>query len=151
MLMKEDCEIEEGCYQSQHDNGNTLPKLLHEELLFHLNNSERNTRELALNNIWFYFDLIIKSVIEDMHWKDKLNAPREFRVSEEFMKSTSDFLEWILVNTHQKPKSEEIGTHLVISVAHFLCDLLCLVDRGWVFSLIQNFSNKIPADLQICK
>ncbi|XP_071439014.1 dedicator of cytokinesis protein 7-like [Hetaerina americana] len=44
-----------------------------------------------------------------------------------------------------------MGMHLIVSTAHFLSDLLRVIDRGWVLLMIENFYSKIPADLQMYK
>lgn len=123
---------------SLHLNRSQHIRLLHEELALHW---VVNSNDLSMSNSWFLFDLIIKSMIENLDATNQLNAPRKTRFPHQF---TDD-----LVTVVHLVSTKVVGFHscgdpkeaqsLNASIAFFLFDLLSICDRGFVFGLINTY------------
>lgn len=59
-------------------------KVLHEEIALQCVVSSGSTRELVLTNSWFFFDLIIRSMIEHLASTNRLEIPRKMRFCAQF-------------------------------------------------------------------
>lgn len=59
-------------------------KIVHEELALQWVVSNGKTRDLALSNGWFFFELMIKSMMEHLYITGQLDAPRKLRFREQF-------------------------------------------------------------------
>lgn len=59
-------------------------KVLHEEIALQCVVSSGSTRELVLSNSWFFFDLIIRSMIEHLASTNRLEIPRKMRFCAQF-------------------------------------------------------------------
>uniref|UniRef100_A0A8C3Q2F2 Dedicator of cytokinesis 7 n=1 Tax=Chrysolophus pictus TaxID=9089 RepID=A0A8C3Q2F2_CHRPC len=121
-------------------------QLFHEELALQWVVCSGSVREAALQQAWFFFELMVKSMVHHLYFADKLDASRKNRFPERFMDDVT-----ALVN--QKLAFEYICIALLLlsvffdtemverlntSLAFFLNDLLSIMDRGFVFVLIKT-------------
>uniref|UniRef100_A0A671SXV1 Dedicator of cytokinesis protein 7-like n=1 Tax=Sinocyclocheilus anshuiensis TaxID=1608454 RepID=A0A671SXV1_9TELE len=60
-------------------------KLFHEELALQWVVSSGSVREGALQQAWFFFELMVKSIIHHLYFTDRLQSPRKNRFPERFM------------------------------------------------------------------
>ncbi|MEJ1282732.1 hypothetical protein NN561_013694 [Cricetulus griseus] len=60
-------------------------KLFHEELALQWVVCSGSVRESALQQAWFFFELMVKSMVHHLYFNDKLDAPRKTRFPERFM------------------------------------------------------------------
>uniref|UniRef100_A0A671TB51 Dedicator of cytokinesis protein 7-like n=1 Tax=Sinocyclocheilus anshuiensis TaxID=1608454 RepID=A0A671TB51_9TELE len=60
-------------------------KLFHEELALQWVVSSGSVREGALQQAWFFFELMVKSIIHHLYFTDRLQFPRKNRFPERFM------------------------------------------------------------------
>uniref|UniRef100_G3SQF0 Dedicator of cytokinesis 7 n=1 Tax=Loxodonta africana TaxID=9785 RepID=G3SQF0_LOXAF len=60
-------------------------KLFHEELALQWVVCSGSVREAALQQAWFFFELMVKSMVHHLYFNDKLDAPRKNRFPERFM------------------------------------------------------------------
>ncbi|CAB1323907.1 unnamed protein product [Coregonus sp. 'balchen'] len=100
-------------------------KLFHEELALQWVVSSGSVREGALQQAWFFFELM---------------SPRKNRFPERFMDDITALVSTIagdIVSRFQKDL--ELVERLNTSLAFFLNDLLSVMDRGFVFSLIKTY------------
>uniref|UniRef100_A0A8D2AXT2 Dedicator of cytokinesis 7 n=1 Tax=Sciurus vulgaris TaxID=55149 RepID=A0A8D2AXT2_SCIVU len=114
-------------------------KLFHEELALQWVVCSGSVRESALQQAWFFFELMVKSMVHHLYFNDKLDAPRKSRFPERFMDDIAALVSTIasdIVSRFQK--DAEMVERLNISLAFFLNDLLSVMDRGFVFSLIKS-------------
>lgn len=113
----------------------------HSVLLFQWVVSSGSARELALSNSWFFFELMIKSMSEYLASAHKFDVARKSRFSEQFTDDittlvttmTSD----IICRYNCEIKDMKFIQSLNTNLAFFLNDLLSIMDRGYVFSLIK--------------
>ena len=121
-------------------------KLVHEQLAFQWLGTSGSNRDNALRAGWFFLELMTKAMIEHLATTDRLNAHRRNRFSEQFhddiMNLTSSVTQDISSRRQNDPKLVE---NLNSSLAFFLHDLLSVMDRGFVFSLIRSYSKDITA------
>uniref|UniRef100_A0A665UL57 Dedicator of cytokinesis 7 n=1 Tax=Echeneis naucrates TaxID=173247 RepID=A0A665UL57_ECHNA len=113
-------------------------QLFHEELALQWVVSSGSVREGALQQAWFFFELMVKSIIHHLYFTDRLESPRKNRFPERFMDDITALVSTIAVK--QKSSSDYLlRCRLNTSLAFFLNDLLSVMDRGFVFTLIRAY------------
>ncbi|XP_054984362.1 dedicator of cytokinesis protein 6 isoform X4 [Sorex araneus] len=127
----------------------TVPKLLHEELALQWVVSGSAVRETVLQHAWFFFQLMVKSMALHLLLGQKLDTPRKLRFPGRFLDDitalTGSLGLEVITRAH---KDAELAERLNASLAFFLSDLLSLVDRGFVFSLIRGHYKQVATRLQ---
>uniref|UniRef100_A0A668A9U7 Dedicator of cytokinesis 7 n=1 Tax=Myripristis murdjan TaxID=586833 RepID=A0A668A9U7_9TELE len=123
-------------------------KLFHEELALQWVVSSGSVREGALQQAWFFFELMVKSIIHHLYFTDRLESPRKNRFPERFMDDITALVSTIagdIVSRFQKDL--ELVERLNTSLAFFLNDLLSVMDRGFVFTLIKTYWKQVSTKL----
>jgi dedicator of cytokinesis protein 6/7/8 len=64
---------------------NKSRKLLHEELILQWVVSSGVAKELAIANSWFFFELMVKSMVTHLASMELLEMPRRIRFNEQFL------------------------------------------------------------------
>uniref|UniRef100_A0A8C8E250 Dedicator of cytokinesis 7 n=1 Tax=Oryzias sinensis TaxID=183150 RepID=A0A8C8E250_9TELE len=121
-------------------------QLFHEELALQWVVSSGSVREGALQQAWFFFELMVKSIIHHLYYGDRLDSPRKNRFPERFMDDITALVSTIagdIVSRFQKVKDLELVERLNTSLAFFLNDLLSVMDRGFVFTLIRAYWKQV--------
>uniref|UniRef100_A0A673C856 Dedicator of cytokinesis 7 n=1 Tax=Sphaeramia orbicularis TaxID=375764 RepID=A0A673C856_9TELE len=126
------------CYQISVFKFVVRPWLFHEELALQWVVSSGSVREGALQQAWFFFELMVKSIIHHLYFTDRLESPRKHRFPERFMDDIT-----ALVSTIAGDLVERLNT----SLAFFLNDLLSVMDRGFVFTLIRAYWKQVSTKL----
>lgn len=120
-------------------------RLLHEELALHW---VVNANDLSMTNSWFIFDMIVKSMIEHLDWTGTLNSPRKCRFSHQFNDDLTTIVNMVatkVITIHQLNMANaghdtvKPAQSLNASLAFFLFDLLSIMDRGFVFGLVNSY------------
>ncbi|NP_001277565.1 dedicator of cytokinesis protein 7 isoform 1 [Mus musculus] len=123
-------------------------KLFHEELALQWVVCSGSVRESALQQAWFFFELMVKSMVHHLYFNDKLDAPRKSRFPERFMDDIAALVSTIAGDVVSRfQKDTEMVERLNTSLAFFLNDLLSVMDRGFVFSLIKSCYKQVSAKL----
>uniref|UniRef100_A0A8C5AXU2 Dedicator of cytokinesis 7 n=1 Tax=Gadus morhua TaxID=8049 RepID=A0A8C5AXU2_GADMO len=120
--------------------------LFHEELALQWVVSSGSVREGALQQAWFFFELMVKSIIHHLYFAQRLESPRKNRFPERFMDDITALVSTIagdIVSRYQKDL--ELVERLNTSLGFFLNDLLSVMDRGFVFSLIKTYWKQVSA------
>uniref|UniRef100_A0A8B9CXE0 Dedicator of cytokinesis 7 n=1 Tax=Anser brachyrhynchus TaxID=132585 RepID=A0A8B9CXE0_9AVES len=123
-------------------------KLFHEELALQWVVCSGSVREAALQQAWFFFELMVKSMVHHLYFADKLEGSRKHRFPERFMDDVTALVSTIagdIVSRFQK--DTEMVERLNTSLAFFLNDLLSIMDRGFVFGLIKTCYKQVSAKL----
>uniref|UniRef100_A0A8B9CWH7 Dedicator of cytokinesis 7 n=1 Tax=Anser brachyrhynchus TaxID=132585 RepID=A0A8B9CWH7_9AVES len=121
--------------------------LFHEELALQWVVCSGSVREAALQQAWFFFELMVKSMVHHLYFADKLEGSRKHRFPERFMDDVTALVSTIagdIVSRFQK--DTEMVERLNTSLAFFLNDLLSIMDRGFVFGLIKTCYKQVNAD-----
>ncbi|KAK8745846.1 hypothetical protein OTU49_000046 [Cherax quadricarinatus] len=126
-------------------------KVTHEEVALQWVVSNGTGREKALANSWFFFELMIKSMTEHLARNSGEDILRKMRFSHQFADDIQNLTASItndIIALHNKDvRDTRFVQNVNSSLAFFLCDLLSVMDRGFVFMLMQNYcrqmSNKI--------
>uniref|UniRef100_A0A7M4EVE5 Dedicator of cytokinesis 7 n=1 Tax=Crocodylus porosus TaxID=8502 RepID=A0A7M4EVE5_CROPO len=103
-----------------------------------------SVREAALQQAWFFFELMVKSMVHHLYFADKLDAPRKNRFPERFM---DDIHLGCVFETTVLSNITMLSSLLNTSLAFFLHDLLSIMDRGFVFSLVKAYYKQISSKL----
>ncbi|XP_074836429.1 dedicator of cytokinesis protein 6 isoform X3 [Carettochelys insculpta] len=129
----------------------TAKKLLHEELALQWVVSTSALREALLRQAWFFFRLLAKSMALHLHQADRLSAPRRQRFPGRFTDDIAALVGAVSAEIASRCHKQdvELAERLNASLAFFLNDLLSLMDRGFVFSLIRCYykqiGNRLPS------
>uniref|UniRef100_A0A670ZX16 Dedicator of cytokinesis 6 n=1 Tax=Pseudonaja textilis TaxID=8673 RepID=A0A670ZX16_PSETE len=119
-------------------------KLLHEELALQWVVSTSSVREAALHQSWFFFQLMVKSMVHHLFLCDKLEAPRKTRFPGRFIDDISALVYTVSGEIASRcQKDVELVEHLNSSLAFFLNDLLSFMNRGFVFDLLRSYYKQI--------
>uniref|UniRef100_A0AAR2L5M7 Dedicator of cytokinesis 6 n=1 Tax=Pygocentrus nattereri TaxID=42514 RepID=A0AAR2L5M7_PYGNA len=125
-------------------------KLLHEELALQWVVSTSTVREAALQQAWFFFQLMTKSMAHHLFLTSRLDIPRRQRFPDRFVDDIAALVCAIsadIASRYHKVKDVELVERLNSSLAFFLNDLLSLMDRGFVFNLIRSYYKQISNKL----
>ncbi|XP_061079182.1 dedicator of cytokinesis protein 7-like isoform X1 [Conger conger] len=123
-------------------------KLLHEELALQWVVSTSTVREAALQQAWFFFHLMVKSMSHHLFLASRLDLPRRQRFPDRFVDDIAALVCAISADISTKyHKDVELVERLNSSLAFFLNDLLSLMDRGFVFNLIRTYYKQISSKL----
>uniref|UniRef100_A0A671UVQ0 Dedicator of cytokinesis 6 n=1 Tax=Sparus aurata TaxID=8175 RepID=A0A671UVQ0_SPAAU len=119
-------------------------KLLHEELALQWVVSTSTVREAALQQAWFFFQLMTKSMAHHLFLTSKVDLPRRQRFPDRFVDDIAALVCAISADIAGRyHKDVELVERLNSSLAFFLNDLLSLMDRGFVFNLIRSYYKQI--------
>ncbi|CAH2310887.1 dedicator of cytokinesis 7 isoform X7 [Pelobates cultripes] len=125
-------------------------QLFHEELALQWVVSSGTVREAALQQAWFFFELMVKSMVHHLYFADKLDSPRKHRFPERFMDDITALVSTMandIITRFQK--DTEMVERLNVSLAFFLNDLLSVMDRGFVFSLVKAYFKQVSSKLYL--
>ncbi|KAM8931057.1 dedicator of cytokinesis protein 7 isoform 1-T1 [Pelodytes ibericus] len=123
-------------------------KLFHEELALQWVVCSGTVREATLQQAWFFFELMVKSMVHHLYFADKLDSPRKHRFPERFMDDITALISTMandIITRFQK--DAEMVERLNVSLAFFLNDLLSVMDRGFVFSLVKAYFKQVSSKL----
>nr|XP_046186411.1 LOW QUALITY PROTEIN: dedicator of cytokinesis protein 7-like [Oncorhynchus gorbuscha] len=119
-------------------------KLLHEELALQWVVSTSTVREAALQQAWFFFQLMTKSMSHHLFLCSRIDLPRRQRFPDRFVDDIAALVGAISADVAGRyHKDVELVERLNSSLAFFLNDLLSLMDRGFVFNLIRSYYKQI--------
>uniref|UniRef100_A0A8C9XV20 Dedicator of cytokinesis 6 n=1 Tax=Sander lucioperca TaxID=283035 RepID=A0A8C9XV20_SANLU len=119
-------------------------KLLHEELALQWVVSTSAVREAALQQAWFFFQLMTKSMTHHLFLTSKLDIARRQRFPDRFVDDIAALVCAISADiANRYHKDVELVERLNSSLAFFLNDLLSLIDRGFVFNLIRSYYKQV--------
>uniref|UniRef100_A0A8C1K4X4 Dedicator of cytokinesis 6 n=1 Tax=Cyprinus carpio TaxID=7962 RepID=A0A8C1K4X4_CYPCA len=121
-----------------------LKQLLHEELALQWVVSTSTVREASLQQAWFFFQLMVKSMSHHLFLSSRLDLPRRQRFPDRFVDDIAALVCAISADIASRyHKDVELVERLNSSLAFFLNDLLSLMDRGFVFNLIRSYYKQI--------
>lgn len=125
--------------ETQSINSNPSRRLLHEELCLHWIVSTGQSRELATLHCWFFLELIVRSMATTLSELGTLDSTRKTRFSAHFCDDIATLVAAITseVIAHCG-KDNKVPSNLISSLGNFLSDLLSLMDRGFVLSLLKT-------------
>ncbi|XP_065573211.1 dedicator of cytokinesis protein 6-like isoform X2 [Artemia franciscana] len=122
-------------------------KCLHEEIAFLFGMCSGDTRDIAFKNAWFFFEIIIKSMVFHLNELDLLHSPRKHRFPDRFLDDLSRLVSLstteIVSKVQKEGKDSKVLASLNAHLAFFMYDLFSVMDRGFVFSLVRSYSNQM--------
>uniref|UniRef100_A0A8C2KWU6 Dedicator of cytokinesis 8 n=1 Tax=Cyprinus carpio TaxID=7962 RepID=A0A8C2KWU6_CYPCA len=121
--------------------------LFHEELALQMVVSTGVCREYVYKYAWFFFELLVKSMSQHVSQLDKKAVPRRNRFSDRFKDDITTIVNVVTAEIGnilvKQQKELEQAEKVNISLAFFLYDLMSLMDRGFVFQLVKNYSKSV--------
>ncbi|XP_035384992.1 dedicator of cytokinesis protein 7-like isoform X7 [Electrophorus electricus] len=125
-----------------------LKQLLHEELALQWVVSTSTVREAALQQAWFFFQIMEKSMAHHLFLTSRLDVPRRQRFPDRFVDDIAALVCAISADIASRyHKDVELVERLNSSLAFFVNDLLSLMDRGFVLNLIRSYYKQISNKL----
>lgn len=119
-------------------------RLLHEELALQFTLASGKIADLAMSNSWFLFELIVKSMTEHLDFSSALSAPRKQRFSQQYIEDISTLVTIVTNKVAEYNINEpRLAQSLNASLGFLIFDLISIMDRGFVFSLIRIYSKLI--------
>ena len=113
-------------------------RLLHEEIALHWVVSTGQARELAITHSWFFLELIVRSMVVTLSESGALESPRKTRFSPQFCDDVATLAAALTSEVISRcGKDNKVASNLISSLGNFLADLLSLMDRGFVLSLVR--------------
>ncbi|XP_048846353.1 LOW QUALITY PROTEIN: dedicator of cytokinesis protein 7-like [Brienomyrus brachyistius] len=123
-----------------------LKQLLHEELALQWVVSTSTVREAALQQAWWFFQLMVKSMSHHIFLTSRIDIPRKQRFPDRFVDDIAALVCAISADIASRyHKDVEMVERLNSSLAFFLNDLLSLMDRGFVFNLIRSYYKQVAS------
>ena len=124
--------------KSPSTSGHSSCRLLHEELALHWVVSTGQARELAMTHSWFFLELIARSMAITLSELGALESPRKMRFSPQFCDDIATLVAALTSEVISRcGKDNKVVSNLVSSLGNMLADLLSLMDRGFVLSLLK--------------
>ncbi|CAB3248141.1 unnamed protein product [Arctia plantaginis] len=123
-------------------------KILHEEIALQWVVASGATRDLAMQNSWSLFELMVKSMVEYLYWSGAHEARRKARFPDQFTDDLTTLVNNVTSEIISRyGKDSRLTQSLNNSLAFFLFDLLSIMDRGYVFNLIRNYYKQMCAKI----
>ncbi|XP_037071208.1 dedicator of cytokinesis protein 7-like [Pollicipes pollicipes] len=118
----------------------TTRKVVHEELALQWVVSSGRSRELAMLNPWFFFELMFKSMLCHLASSGRMEAPRRYRFPERFADDVTTLVTSITndIVSRQTRDNREVTrdvSRLNAALAFFINDLLSVMDRTFLLGL----------------
>ncbi|CAF97479.1 unnamed protein product, partial [Tetraodon nigroviridis] len=123
-------------------------RTVHEELAkgmtFDLKSNEHSAVRNVLKFSWFFFELIVKSMAQNLVDSDKVKLPRPQRFPSSYLSRLETLVETVSEHIFWKNKDLAEETRSAnLGVAAFFKRCFTLMDRGFTFKLISNYINMI--------
>ncbi|XP_077960807.1 dedicator of cytokinesis protein 10 isoform X7 [Gasterosteus aculeatus] len=125
-------------------------RTVHEELAKGMTFDLKSNEQTAVKNIlkfsWFFFELIVKSMAQNLLDSDKVKLPRPQRFPSSYLSRVETLVETVSEHIFWKNKElAEETRNANLAVAAFVKRCFTLMDRGFTFKLISNYINMITA------
>lgn len=129
-------------------NVNQCHRIVHQELALQWVVSSGRYKDLSMQNAWFLFELVIKSMVEHLQHTRSLDAPRKLRFSERFLDDISTLIHNVTSEIISHSTGDIRRAHkLNAALAFFFFDLFSIADRGFVTQLIRSYTKQIQAKI----
>ncbi|XP_071486500.1 dedicator of cytokinesis protein 7-like [Diadema antillarum] len=123
-------------------------KLVHEELTLQFVVSNGKAKEKALNRAWFFFELIVKSMAQHLADCERLDSYRKMRFTDSFCNDINSVVTMVTTEIIARYNKEVKAIQLLnASLAFFIQDLLTLMDRGFVLTLLHNYVKQVSGKI----
>ncbi|KAL1514145.1 hypothetical protein ABEB36_003452 [Hypothenemus hampei] len=124
------------------------PRIVHQELAYQWTITSGRNKDLAMQNAWFLFELMIKSMVEHLTHTRSLDASRKSRFPDQFLDDISSLVQYVTSEIIAHSTGETRRAHkLNAALAFFFFDLLSIADRGWVFQLLRSYCKDIQSKI----
>ncbi|KAJ8913567.1 hypothetical protein NQ315_017118 [Exocentrus adspersus] len=129
-------------------NSVTCQRIVHQELALQWVVSSGRSKDLAMQNAWFLFELIVKSMVEHLAHTRSLDSPRKMRFSDQFLDDISTLVHTVTAEIISHSTGETRKAHkLNAALAFFFFDLFSVADRGWVLQLLRSYNKQLQAKI----
>ncbi|KAJ8040484.1 Dedicator of cytokinesis protein 7 [Holothuria leucospilota] len=130
--------------------GGRLPpkKLVQEEIALQLMVSSGDMKEKTFKHAWFFFDIMIKNMAQQLADAEKLDSPRQTRFSESFCNDIGNIVTVVTADIIARYNRDVRAIELLNShLAFFMRDLFSLMDRGFVMGLIHKYCKQVSGKI----
>ncbi|RZC34337.1 dedicator of cytokinesis protein 9 [Asbolus verrucosus] len=123
----------------------------HLPIILHPNNTDFLVVNKFMHHGGFFFDIIVKGMAQHLLASNRIKMHRNERFSSDYLQKIETLMQILMPYILNKYKEIPVETkELNKSLAHFLKKCLSLMDRGFVFKLINLYMEKFnPGDPRI--
>lgn len=126
----------------------TCQRIVHQEIALQWVVSSGRCKELAMQNAWFLFELMIKSMVEHLVYTRMLDAPRKARFSEQFLDDIITLVQTVTSDIIAHSTGDiRVAHKLNAALGFFFFDLFSVADRGFVLQLIRSYNKQMQAKI----
>lgn len=123
-------------------------KLFHEELALLWVVSTGYVKETAMKHSWFFFDLMVKSMVQHLDQAGGFEQSRSMRFPARFIDDVTRLVTMVTTEIiNQCEKNYDVAERLNLSLAFFFNDTLSIMDRGFVFHLVKNYCQQMDTKI----
>ena len=114
--------------------------------------ASRIRHSFGIDSHRFFFELMVKSMVEHLGSTHKLESPRKQRFPERFLEDIARLVTLVtgeILQQQHRPrdgKESKSAAALNVQLAFFLHDILSVMDRGFVFGLIRSYCRQLAED-----
>ncbi|XP_017773052.1 PREDICTED: dedicator of cytokinesis protein 7 [Nicrophorus vespilloides] len=124
--------------------------ILHQKLALQWVVSTGRPKDLSMENAWFLFDLINKSMVEHLARTGNLETPRRLRFNEHFLDDITTIVKSVTTEIIAHSTGEVSRAHKINSaLAFFLFDLFSIADRGYVMQLLRSYMKQVQTKISL--
>ncbi|CAH0558208.1 unnamed protein product [Brassicogethes aeneus] len=123
-------------------------RVVHQELVLQWVVSSGRAKDMAMQNAWFLFELVVKSMVEHLARTHSLDASRKNRFPDHFTEDITTLVQNVTGEIIAHSTGETRKAHKLNAALAFFCfDLLSVADRGYVFTLIRSYNKQLQVKI----
>ena len=135
-------------FQSQHYSHDSILRALVLSLDMRLKINDKEVysgdiAELVLINLGWFLNLIFKSMVQLLFFKNKNSISRKGRFNNEFKENLEKLVTFVIYQLQYCKKNRRVVNNAIIDIARFMSRSLCVMDRGFIFGLIQKLLKEL--------
>ena len=116
-------------------------RFLHEVLVELWINASDSNREIIQKHAWFYFELIVKSIVQYLNDYGKLQVEQATRFDKSFLENLQTLVKKVtesIIELIPNPHSE-VAKHLSLSLSYFIHDLVSVINRTCILNMVNSY------------
>nr|CAB3239426.1 dedicator of cytokinesis protein 7 [Phallusia mammillata] len=119
-------------------------KIFHEEIALLFVVSSGGVKESAMQNAWFFFELMTKSMTQYLHETGMMAASRRHRFRPRFLDDLARLVKVVTQEICNKyTRDYDFAERLNCSLAFLIKDFLSIIDRGVVLQLLHSYCSLV--------
>ncbi|KAI6655014.1 Dedicator of cytokinesis protein 7 isoform X10 [Oopsacas minuta] len=116
-------------------------RYLHEVLVDLWLNADDSIVSLVNQHSWFYFELLVKAIVQYLNQNNKLEEEQAKRFNKQFLDSLLALVKNVIESIIDfiSNQRSEIAQQLSLSLAYFIHDIITVIDRTYVLNMVKIY------------